>query len=43
MSETPAKRGSGRRQLLLVASIFFVPLAAAAFLYFYSGWRRAAW
>ena len=39
MSETPAKRGSGRRQLLLVASIFFVPLAAAAILYFYSGWR----
>jgi len=37
----PARR-SGRRQLLLVASLFVVPLAAAAWLYFWSGWRPAA-
>lgn len=39
MNPPTSERRSGRRQLLLVASIFFVPLAAAAFLYFYSGWR----
>lgn len=38
--DAAAKR-SGRRQLLLVASLFFVPLATAALLYFYSGWRPA--
>lgn len=32
-------RGPGRRQLLLVASIFFVPVVAAFFLYFSSDWR----
>lgn len=41
MSPASAEQRSGRRQLLLVASLFFVPLAAAAFLYFYSGWRPA--
>jgi len=41
MSPASAERRSGRRQLLLVASLFFVPLVAAAFLYFYSGWRPA--
>ena len=41
MNPESAARRSGRRQLLLVASLFFVPLAAAAFLYFYSGWRPA--
>ena len=30
---------TGRRQFLLVASLFFVPLAAAIWLYFSSGWR----
>lgn len=39
MNSPSVQQRSGRRQLLLVASIFFVPLAAAAFLYFYSGWR----
>ena len=39
MNAQPTARRTGRRQLLLVASLFFVPLAAAAFLYFYSGWR----
>lgn len=34
-------RRRGRRQLLLVASIFFVPLAVATWLYFSSGWRPA--
>jgi hypothetical protein len=32
-------RGSGRRQFLLVASIFLVPLFAAVALYFSSDWR----
>ncbi len=32
---------SGRRQLALVASLFIVPLAAAMWLYFSSGWRPA--
>ena len=39
MNPSTAERRSGRRQLLLVASIFFVPLAAAVVLYFSSGWR----
>lgn len=30
---------NSRRQFLLVASLFFVPLAAAIWLYFSSGWR----
>ena len=33
------KRQSGQRQLLLVASLFIVPLAAAALLYYSSAWR----
>ena len=37
----PMDRRRGRRQLLLVASIFFVPLAVAIWLYFSSGWRPA--
>jgi cytochrome oxidase Cu insertion factor (SCO1/SenC/PrrC family) len=32
-------RRAGRRQLLLVASLFFVPLIAASWLYLSSGWR----
>jgi len=39
MNMPAADRGRGRRQLLLVASLFFVPLAAALWLYFGSGWR----
>lgn len=31
----------GRRKLLLVASLFFVPLATAFLLYYSSGWRPA--
>jgi hypothetical protein len=31
----------GRRQFLLVASLFIVPLATAIFLYYSSGWRPA--
>jgi hypothetical protein len=34
-----AARRSGRRQLLLVASLFVVPLVAAALLYYSSDWR----
>jgi hypothetical protein len=41
MSPTPQQQRSGRRQLLLIASIFFVPLAAATWLYFSGGWRPA--
>jgi cytochrome oxidase Cu insertion factor (SCO1/SenC/PrrC family) len=33
------KRQSGQRQLLLVASLFIVPLAAAVLLYYSSAWR----
>jgi len=39
MNPTPQQQRSARRQLLLIASIFFVPLAAAAWLYFSSDWR----
>jgi hypothetical protein len=39
MSVPDEARRSGRRQLLLVASIFIVPLAAAVALYFSSDWR----
>lgn len=41
MKGTPDRRRGGRRQLLLVACIFLVPLAAATWLYFSSGWRPA--
>lgn len=39
MNPTPQQQRAGRRQLLLIASIFFVPLAAATWLYFSGGWR----
>lgn len=39
MNPTPQQQRSGRRQLLLIASIFFVPITAAVWLYFSSGWR----
>ena len=42
MSSPAPTRGRGRRQLLLVASLFFVPLAAVLWLYFGSGWRPGA-
>ena len=42
MNGPPPERHAGRRQLLLLASIFFVPLAAALALYLWSGWRPAA-
>lgn len=35
------RRRSGRRQLLLVASLFLVPLVAAILLYYSSSWRPA--
>ncbi|HEU0223902.1 MAG TPA: hypothetical protein VFR29_00540 [Steroidobacteraceae bacterium] len=35
------ERGRGHRQLLLVALLFLVPLGAAMWLYFSSGWRPA--
>jgi hypothetical protein len=38
MSAAPDRR-RGRRQLWLVALVFFLPLAAAMWLYFSSGWR----
>ena len=41
MNTVDERRQSGRRQLVLVASLFIVPLAAAAWLYFSSGWRPA--
>lgn len=39
MIESPASRAAGRRKVLLVASLFFVPLLAAIALYFTSAWR----
>lgn len=39
MNADVSDKRTGRPQLLLVASLFFVPLAAAAWLYFSSGWR----
>ena len=39
MNAPDEPRRSGRRQLLLVASIFMVPLVAAVTLYFSSNWR----
>ncbi|MGQ0428998.1 MAG: hypothetical protein ACT4UQ_03605 [Gammaproteobacteria bacterium] len=36
---SPIDRRTGRRQLLWIAAIFFVPLAAAMWLYFSAAWR----
>lgn len=41
MSDTDDRRRSGRRHLLLIASLFLVPLAAAIALYFSFNWRPA--
>ena len=41
MNPRAPDRRAGRRHLLLVASLFFVPLAAASWLYLSSGWRPA--
>lgn len=41
MTAPDGARRSGRRRLLAVASIFIVPLAAAAILYYSVGWRPA--
>lgn len=40
-AQKPARR-AGRRQLVVVGSIFLVPLVAAFLLYYSSGWRPAA-
>lgn len=39
MTTPDAARRSGRRQFLLVASLFIVPVVTAVVLYFSSGWR----
>lgn len=39
MTSTELYRRSGRRQLLLIAALFFVPLVAASWLYLSSSWR----
>jgi len=41
MSDAASKQRSGRRQFLIVASLFLVPLAAAIALYFSFNWRPA--
>ena len=41
MSPPDDSRRRGRRQFLLVASLFLVPLATAIFLYYSSAWRPA--
>ena len=42
MNSPSTQQRAGRRQLLLVASIFFVPLAVAVVLYFSASWRPSA-
>lgn len=39
MNDPAAARRSGRRNFLLLASLFFVPFAAAVWLYYSSAWR----
>lgn len=39
MNPSSAQQRSGRRQLVLIASVFFLPLVAAFFLYFSASWR----
>ena len=39
MRDTIAERRSGRRNFLLLASLFFVPFVAAIWLYYASAWR----
>lgn len=41
MTDPAANRRSGRRHLLMLASLFFVPFAAAIWLYYSSAWRPA--
>jgi len=41
MSAGQAQKRSGRRHVLVVGSIFLVPLAAAILLYYSAGWRPA--
>lgn len=41
MSPTELSQWRGRRQFLLLAALFIVPLATAIFLYYASGWRPA--
>jgi cytochrome oxidase Cu insertion factor (SCO1/SenC/PrrC family) len=42
MNPSSTQQRSGRRQLLLVTSVFFLPLAAAVVLYFSASWRPSA-
>jgi cytochrome oxidase Cu insertion factor (SCO1/SenC/PrrC family) len=39
MRDATAERRSGRRNFLLLAALFFVPFAAAVWLYYSSAWR----
>jgi cytochrome oxidase Cu insertion factor (SCO1/SenC/PrrC family) len=41
MTDPAVDRRSGRRSFLLLASLFFVPFAAAIWLYYSSAWRPA--
>jgi cytochrome oxidase Cu insertion factor (SCO1/SenC/PrrC family) len=41
MTDAAARRRSGRRSFLMLASLFFVPFAAAIWLYYSSAWRPA--
>lgn len=41
MSDDSSSRRAGRRNFLLLASLFFVPFLAAAWLYYSSAWRPA--
>lgn len=42
MTTPSSRQRSGRRQFLVLAAIFFLPVAAAAWLYFSSGWKPAS-
>ncbi len=41
MSDAATRRRSSRRNFLMLASLFVVPFAAAAWLYYFSAWRPA--
>lgn len=41
MTDADTRRRAGRRTFLMLASLFLVPFAAAAWLYYFSAWRPA--
>jgi hypothetical protein len=41
MTDADTRRRAGHRTFLMLASLFLVPFAAAAWLYYFSAWRPA--